>query len=127
MSDWKEKLQDHAAQMRAKAALRTDEEKRASIEKARDTRRKNREAKLAADPLGQAPKLGRPRKTPNLDELAQEMGFTTATEALLDMAVKRAGFASVQDAAMWAVKEKARGKTDIVSVAVGGGWSGFDD
>ena len=126
MEEWKSKLQNQAALMREKANARSEEEKRASIQKARDTRRKNREARLAAGV--EVPKIGRPRKTTvTLDDLAQQMGFASASEALLEMAVKKAGFASVQDAAMWAVKEKTRPKTDTVTATVGQGWSGFDD
>lgn len=135
--DWKAKLEAQAKLMRDKANARTDEEKRASIDKARETRRKNREAKMVngTDPnwltkqIAENPKQkGRPRKDAvNLDEMAQQMGFTSASDALLTMAVRNAGFPSIQAAAMWAVKAKSEKKTDPVSAAVGGGWSGYDD
>lgn len=136
MDDWKAKLEAQAKLMRDKANARSPEEKQASIDKARDTRRKNREAKMVngTDPNWLTKqheakgKVGRPRKDAvSLDEMAQQMGFTSASDALLTMAVRNAGFPSIQAAAMWAVKAKSEKKTDPVSVAVGGGWSGYDD
>lgn len=127
--DWKTKLEQQAFLMRQKANARSPEEKQASIDKARETRRKNREAKMinGTDPNVKG-KVGRPRKDAvNLDEMAQQMGFTSASDALLTMAVRNAGFPSIQAAAMWAVKAKSEKKTDTVSAAVGGGWNGFDD
>lgn len=128
MGGWSEEARKLAGiRLQERLANKSAEEQAEIRRKASETRRKNMEAKMIAgtDPNWLAkqheakPKLGRPKKGTNLDDLAQQMGFTSATEALLDMAVKRAGFASVQEAAMWAVKEKGRAKTDIVTATVG--------
>lgn len=120
MGDWKGQLA--AAERMRQAKLNMTAEQKAEMKrKAAATRAKNREAKLAAG--GAITKPGRKPKGTDLDELAQQMGFGSAAEAMLDMACKKAGFGSVQEAAMWAVKERAK-KTpaDVLVAALPAKW-----
>jgi len=117
MGNWTEEMRKAAGdRLRARMANMTKEERSAMTKRAAATRAKN----YAGPEQRKAPR--RKDDGSNLDELAQQMGFTSARTALIDMAVKAVGFASVEEAAMWAVKNKqvpTTGRSDQVSAAVG--------
>lgn len=110
MGTWTEEMKRAAADRLSKrmAAL-TPEERSERGRRGAATREANREAKASGVYVEKRSKPGRPRKSEqavNLDVLAQQMGFVSARAALIDAAVKNVGFTSVEEAALWAVKNK---------------------